>query len=278
LTSIQDGRVLKAVVLTMVCVARLFAQSPEAARRPAARLIGIYDSRTGEPLTGVQVIDAFSGTYSLTTSTGTAPLSFLTFRGVAAFVDLRKLGYQAKQIIVSRDDTVPITEVMDPVAELAPVVTTEQYRIERDAGKWDGFETRCQSKSVTCFRREDLEKKVAANLADLLVHADGVTIGTCGGGSGFGRANRNGQCGKIAMRSTVIPPTYCQPTFFVDGFEWKTTGQLGAPSDLTPGRPAEAPYTPANVKAIEVYPPERQRPLRFQGASSACGVVVIWTK
>jgi hypothetical protein len=130
-------------------------------------------------------------------------------------------------------------------------------------------------KSVTCIRNEDLEKKPAANLADFLIRADGMTIGTCGGGSGKRSAQRNGQCGKIAMRSTVIPPSYCQPTFYVDGFEWDS--HMGAPSDLAPNRPAEAPYTPSNVKAIEVYPPGKTRPARFAG-DSKCGVVVIWTK
>jgi len=66
-----------------------------------------------------------------------------------------------------------------------------------------------------------------------------------------------------------------QPTFFVDGFEWNT--KMGAPTDLTPGRPAEGPYTPTNVKGVEVYMSERNRPLRFTG-DPTCGAIVIWTK
>jgi outer membrane receptor for ferrienterochelin and colicin len=149
-------------------------------------------------------------------------------------------------------------------------VTTEKYCIDRDAGTWEEFARRCQSMSVTCIRSSDLEKNPAANLADFLIHASGVTIGGCGGG-----ATRNQQCGKIAMRSTTIPPSYCQPTFFVDGFEWNARN--AAPSDLTPGTPPQAPFTPNNVKAVEVYSSERNRPLRFEG-DPTCGVVVIWTK
>lgn len=103
------------------------------------------------------------------------------------------------------------------------------------------------------------------------MHAPGVTIGACGGG-GSGRST---QCGTIAMHSLTIPPPYCQPTFFVDGHEWNSG--MGAPADLKPNTPAMAPYTPGNVKAIEVYSPERVRPTRFQG-NPVCGVVVIWTK
>jgi len=263
------------IVSILAGVQAVQSQTPDSARRPTMRIIGVFDSRNGEPLPGVQVRDVFSGTFAMTTATGTARLTFLTFRGDAAFIELRKLGFEAKQIIVSRGDTASLTEVLEPVAMLAPVVTTERYRIDRDAGAWAGFEQRCQSKSVTCIRNEDLEKRPTSNLADFLIHANGVTVGACGGGRGPGSAGRNGQCGKIAMKPVVIPPAYCQPTFFVDGFEWNP--HMGAPTDLAPNTPAEAPYTPTNVKAVEVYPPEKPRPLRFQG-DPACGVVVIWTK
>jgi hypothetical protein len=251
------------------CSSALMSQTPDSTR-VSRRIIGIFDARTGTPLRGVQVRDVFSGAAVATTATGTAPLSFLTFRGSAAVVELAKLGYQAKQIIVTRADTASITEVMEPYVELAPVVTTEKYRIDRDAGKWEGFEQRCQTTSVTCIRNSDLEKSPAANLADFLIHAAGVTMGTCGGGR-----TRNQQCGRVSMRSTTIPPSYCQPTFFVDGFEWNP--RMGAATDLTPGTPPQAPYTPANVKAVEVYSSERNRPLAFEG-DPTCGAVVIWTK
>jgi hypothetical protein len=247
----------------------MMSQTPDSARG-SGRIIGVFDARTGAPLPGVQVRDAFSGTVVATTATGTASLSFLTFRGGAAFVQLAKLGYQAKQIIVARADTESITEVMEPYVELAPVVTTERYRIDRDPGKWAGFEQRCGTTSVTCIRNADLEKNPSGNLADFLIHAPGVTIGTCGGGP-----TRNRQCGKVSMHSTTIPPSYCQPTFFVDGFEWNP--RMGAATDLTPGTPPQAPFTPSNVKAVEVYSSERNRPLAFEG-DATCGAVVIWTK
>jgi len=201
----------------------------------------------------VEVLDAFTGSYVITTSTGTARLDFVTFRGVAGFVELRKLGDQPKSVMVSKDDTTSLTELLEPVASLAPVVTTEKYHVDLDPGRWDGFETRCQSKSAYCIRNTEIEKHITSNLAGLLLRADGMTIGSCGGGSGRGSAGRNMQCGKIAMRPSTIPPAFCQPTFFVDGFEWDSSP--GAPADLVPGHPAEAPYTPANVKAMEVYPP-----------------------
>jgi hypothetical protein len=259
-------------VITALCVAtHLAAQGTDSVRQAIPRIIGVYDVRTGEPLPGVQVRDGFSGTYATTSITGTARLDFITFRGLGAFVELRKLGYQPKQLLVTRGDTTPITEVLEPVPMLAPVVTTERYRIDRDAGRWDGFEQRCQSRSVTCYRGEDLEKKQSANIADVILRADGITITPCGRGR-----TRGAPCGTISMHPTVIPPSYCTPTFFVDGYDWDP--RIGPAVDLAPGKPAEGPYTPTNVKAIEVYPPEKSRPLRFQGRDATCGVVVLWTK
>jgi TonB-dependent receptor-like protein len=271
----HGSRVARAIALIAVCARPMIGQTPDSARVQServqsARLIGVFDARTGAPLSGVRVLDTFSGTSAVTTNTGTVRLSFLTFRGGAAVVELGKLGYQAKRIIVGRSDTTSITEIMEPFVELAPIVATEKYSIDRDAGRWDGFERRCQSRLVTCIRNDALEKRPAANLADFLVHAPGVTIGSCGGG-----ASRGQRCGKISMRSTTIPPSYCEPTFFVDGFEWNS--RIGAPTDLTPNTPAQAPYTPGNVKAVEVYSSERNRPPRFEG-DPTCGVVVIWTK
>jgi hypothetical protein len=74
---------------------------------------------------------------------------------------------------------------------------------------------------------------------------------------------------------TGAPLPDVQPTLFVDGFEWNT--KMGAPTDLTPGRPAEGPHTPTNVKGVEVYMSEQNRPLRFTG-DPTCGAIVIWTK
>jgi len=164
---LMHARACFAIAILAALAAPLRSQSDSASRR-LPRIIGVFESRSGQPVEGVQVRDLFSGDYALTTSTGTAALSFLSFRGAAAMIELRKLGYQAKQILVSRADTAPITEVLGPVVELAPMVTTEKFRIQLDAGQWSGFEQRCQSISVTCIRDDDLAKKPSANLADLL--------------------------------------------------------------------------------------------------------------
>lgn len=154
------------VAVFLLAAPPVSSQTPDSARISPQRIIGIFDAQSGVPLEGVQVRDAFSGTFALTSSTGTAQLGFLTVRGAAYLVGLRKLGYQPRQIVLNAEDTTSVTEVMERFVELAPIVTTERYRIDRDAGLWAGFEQRCQSTSVTCFRGEDLAKMPSANIAD----------------------------------------------------------------------------------------------------------------
>lgn len=251
------------------------AQSHDSTHVAGIKIIGVFNARSGEPVAGVAVRDVLSGESVVTTVTGTARLDFLAYRGGAAIVQLQKAGFEVKQILVSRADTSSVTELLEPATALAPVVTTEKYVITRDAGLRDGFSVRCTSKSVTCFDAREIEKHPLANVADLLIRAEGVTLGGCGGGRGKWMANRNELCNTVAMKPTTIPPAFCYPTFFIDGFEWDSS--MGSPIDSVPGRPANGVFTPSNIAAIEVYPPEKPRPLRFNG-SSVCGAVVIWTK
>jgi hypothetical protein len=112
----------------------------------AGPLLGVFDSATGDALAGVQVRDQFSGDYTVTTSTGTVRLGFLAFRGTAAFVRLMKLGYEPKTLVIAQGDTTPITEMLERVTTLAPVITTERYRLDRDEGRWAGFGRRCEQR------------------------------------------------------------------------------------------------------------------------------------
>src|SRR5579859_2534650 len=60
---------------------------------PRSQIIGIFDSQSGQPLKDVTVLDVFTGKHSATTATGTARLNFVTFRGEAALIEIRKLGF-----------------------------------------------------------------------------------------------------------------------------------------------------------------------------------------
>jgi hypothetical protein len=264
-----------AACLALAAISMTRAQVADSATR-TIRILGVYDARSGDPLPGVTVRDVFGGTSVVTSANGLARLDFVVFRGQAAVVELQKPGFEAKQLMLSRGDTTPITEVLTPATALAPVVTTETYQITRDAGLYEGFGVRCQEKLVTCFDTKTIADHPVANIADFLIKAAGVTMGGCGGGTGKWMANRSQLCNSIAMHPTSIPPAYCLPNFYIDGYLWDS--RLGPPIDAKPGAAANGAFTAANVKAIEVYPPEKPRPMRFAGGNETCGAVVIWTK
>jgi hypothetical protein len=248
-----------------------YAQVTDSTHRGSStRLLGVFDAQTGAPLPGVQVRDGFTGAYALTSETGTVRLGFLSYRGTAAVVQLMKIGFQPKTIVIDRADTASITEVLNQVPTLDPVITTAHFNIGRDPGRWDGFARRCEVRQVTCFREADFAGHPSDNIADLLLKAPGVTIGACSSDN-----SRSTQCGKAAMHTAVIPPSYCEPSIFVDGFWWNP--HAGSAIDLTPHTAPVAPFTPTNVKGVEVYPTDLARPLRFEG-DPTCGAIVIWTK
>jgi len=80
-----------------------------------SRVLGVFDEATGDPIAGAEVADSTSGTFALTTSTGTVSLVFLP-TGVST-VRIRKTGYAELRlpITISPRDTMPVTLLLTPI-------------------------------------------------------------------------------------------------------------------------------------------------------------------
>lgn len=74
-----------------------------------ARLLGVFDELTGDPISGAEVADSTTGTFALTTSTGTVSLAFLP-PGLST-VRIRKAGYAELRlpVSISTRDSLPLT-------------------------------------------------------------------------------------------------------------------------------------------------------------------------
>jgi Carboxypeptidase regulatory-like domain len=77
-----------------------------------SRLLGVYDSISGDPLMGADVVHVETGTFATTTSTGTVSLAFLP-EGTST-IKIRKPGYAdlTMEVSISPHDTIPLTVVV----------------------------------------------------------------------------------------------------------------------------------------------------------------------
>jgi hypothetical protein len=219
--------------------------SPSAGSR--GRLFGVFDESSGHAIAGARVQDRITGTFALTSETGTVGLSFVKANG--SYIEIRKAGYTSLTLIVDPADTTPITVV------LKPLLARELQSI---ANGFSGFEDRCQQRGVFCLREQDLAQPSTSRLSDFIVRAPGVdrrcptSVASC----------------SVSMRGSRGPGE-CAPDFVVDGHFFQL------PQDVL--SELEHFLIPRAVKGIEVYTSPQQIPREIDRATG-CGVIVIWKR
>ncbi len=277
LPSSNDHRPLHWAASILLCLIALVtpaslalsAQTPV----PAVRVVGVFDGATGAPLPGVQIVDLLTGSYTTTLANGAAAIGFVSFRGSAGLIELRKIGYTPQQIAITSADTTPITALLDRFVELPASVTTEAYRVDLDAGQRGGFERPCAVANASCLRVADMARRPASSVGDILGDTKGMLVGLCGAANSSMVSQSRPRGCRLLMEG---PFGACQPRLLVNGFSWDQK-VLGPPIDPPDVPPGYAPYGPGDVAGIEIYAPDRPVPARF-GRQPGCGVVVIWTK
>ena len=124
-----------------------------------------------------------------------------------------------------------------------------------------GFFDRRKSGWGSFITPEDIEKRNASRVSDLLQRAPGVSVRPATGSLG----------GTLpwSMRSGPAP---CLMALFIDGVKTEIGRRGGMLTTL------EDVISATEVGAIEVYPGPAETPARFIGGENACGTIVIWTK
>jgi hypothetical protein len=136
--------------------------------------------------------------------------------------------------------------------------------------------------------REDLERQSNMNLAQILVRVQGTTriqhgpyeyiyftrsmqTGTQMPAPGPGRMAP----GPAALREPRAntpgqqdPGKFCLPLLYIDG----TVAAYGPRNDIN------SLVRPEQIEAIELYSSAANIPAQYSGSSSACGVILIWTR
>jgi hypothetical protein len=101
----------KSYVETAIGAEATTPSSPRTSALPAFRfrLLGVFDSETGDPIPGADVIDTVTGTKARTTATGTVTLVFLPEGSTP--VRISKDGYENLSLIVkiAADQLDPLT-------------------------------------------------------------------------------------------------------------------------------------------------------------------------
>jgi hypothetical protein len=205
------------------------------------------------------------------------------------FVEATRIGYDpwvaGPLEIRAGDDLDSVFHLRRRPIELEPLVVSA--RTVRRNLELAGFFDRQRSDFGQFLGPEDIERRQAPRLTDLLRGLPGVNVVSMGTGSVGART--------VELRgSNLSLGGVCRPRIFVDGL-------LYAFGDSRPRRRVESVATeseeevleridqglslddigpPGSIAAIEIYRSASQVPVQFGGTSAGtlCGVIVIWTK
>lgn len=230
-----------------------------------ARLLGVFNAQTGDPIEGAEVTDALSKTKALTTATGTVTLSFLPEGG--SMVRVTKIGFapEATIVTISPSDTTPFMVMMKPVSQTLPTVVTKDEATSYVSAGLRGFEERRRSGSGGRFiTTEELRKNETKNMTYMVRRLPGVQIHCPRPSSGDVRV---GQCWAYSGRATskfAFGGQQCVMDVYIDG-------QITGDNDLEKMRVDQ-------YAGIEFYSGASSIPMQYNKTGSTCGVLLFWSR
>lgn len=259
-------------ILATVAFAPLMAQDASAALpRYRARVLGIYDEASGEPVEGVRVLDVSTGVSALTSPTGSVALFFLPDGG--SLVRLQKVGYEPQTMLVaiSPRDTAPVTVVMRRVTELPTVVAKAPESSRYISPRLQGFEERRKRGFGSFIGDSVLRFNESHPLANVLMsRAPGIMVKQGAGSATYLLKSPhclNGGPPQVVLDGVTISP---DPP---PGFNPRARGASidNVPFDLSR-------FDVSNLAGVEWYPDNDTAPIEFAHTSARCGLLLLWTR
>ncbi len=239
-----------------------------------ARLLGVYDDATGEPIEGARVLDLASGASSLTTKTGTVSLVYLPDGG--SLVRIQKIGYAVTTLAVAIGpaDTTPLTITLRRVAELPATITSAAAPVFRSP-MLRAFEERRRAGVAGYFIGDSvLRHEESRRLADVLrTHAPGAMFYEGKGGATF--LLKSPRC------STGGPPQVYLDGIPLPGPVNQSGILVGSARQAAADRPLAfnlSEFVVSDLAGVEWYPDSDQIPLDYPHTSQRCGALFLWTR
>ena len=226
-----------------------------------ARILGVFDVNSGEPIEGAQVTDILSRMSSVTTKTGTVSLIFLPDSG--SMIRVQKIGYQASTMVVkiSQADTVPITMLLSPTATVLPTVVTKDTGTKYLSPGLRAMEERRKQGFGHFILEDELRKNDSKRMTNIIRTLPNVNI-SC---PRIGK--RVGECwavtGRLDSKYMVLGGS-CDLDLYING----------------------APYSDNDLEklavhefaAVEYYAGGATIPPQYNKTGSNCGVLLLWTR
>jgi hypothetical protein len=226
-----------------------------------ARILGVFDANTGEPIEGAQVTDILTRMSAITTKTGTVSLVFLPDSG--SMIRVQKIGYQPATMVVkiSPADTLPITMVLSPTATTLPAVVTKDSAPVYVSPGLRGMEERRKQGFGHFITEAELRKNDSKKMTNVIRTLPNINIACPRTGV------RRGECWAVAGRLNAkyaIQGGSCDLDVYING-------AISNDNDLEKLAVAE-------FAGVEYYPGGATIPAQYNKTGSSCGVLLLWTR
>lgn len=256
-------RTALATALLATALLPRFADAQGAVPSWRARLLGVYDAKTGDAIEGAEVGDMLAKVTALTTKTGTVTLSFLPEGGT--LIRIRKVGYEPTTLMaaISPEDTVPLTVLLTPTAQTLPtVVTTEKSSHNYISPALKAFdERRLSGQGGHFIVEEELRKNDHQPLTNVVRRLPGLQIKCVTRGINWGA------CYATSFRQKsghAMSGGECPVDVYING---------GAATDTDLQK-----MQTMHFAGVEYYGGGSTIPSQYNRTGASCGVLLLWTR
>ncbi|MCI0432473.1 MAG: TonB-dependent receptor [Gemmatimonadetes bacterium] len=244
------------------------AQDAERGRGVPGRIIGrVIDHTTKRPIAGAIVsVDGIEGRVLTDQRGGFA------IEGIPAgsrLLTVEMIGYATRsETIAVRAGAIHDASVV--LAQQAIALDPIHVSVRSGFLEASGFYARRQSSGGDFFTREEIERRRASELTDILRDVPGTRIHLLDAGQRHVRFNRSvGETLAFDLTTEVLPG--CEPDLYIDGAIFRYRMPQNASEHRVDGFDV---LGLAEVEGVEVYSGP-DAPLRYQ---NPCGVILVWTR